>query len=109
MSPSFEAVARVDDIPEGELLAVEKSDGTRICLVNLGGGEILALSDSCTHQDFPMAAGTLLPDGTIECAWHGARFDCRTGAVRKPPATEPIPVYEVRVADGDVLVGARKG
>jgi hypothetical protein len=54
------------------------------------------------------AAVNVLPDGTIQCAWHGARFDCMTGAVRQGPALTPLPTYEVRV-DGDrVLVGTRK-
>ena len=103
----FELVAHVADVPEGELLRVERADGEAICLANLGG-EILAVSDVCTHQDFPMSSGALRPDGTIECAWHGARFDCRTGAVRFPPADEPLPVFAVRVADGKIYVGGRK-
>ena len=37
-------------------------------------------------------------DGTIECAWHGARFDRRTGDVRRHPATDPLAVFEVRGA-----------
>jgi nitrite reductase/ring-hydroxylating ferredoxin subunit len=81
-------------------------DGARICLANVGG-EIVALRDACTHQEFPMSQGTLLPDGTIECAWHGARFDCRTGAVVREPAVEPIPRHAVRVEDGMILVGER--
>jgi len=107
MPDDFEFVADLDDVPEGELLRVERSDGEPICLANLAG-EILAVSDVCTHQDFPMSSGALLPDGTIECAWHGARFDCRTGAVRFPPADEPLPVYHVRVADGKIYVGPRR-
>jgi 3-phenylpropionate/trans-cinnamate dioxygenase ferredoxin subunit len=103
----YELVAALDDVPDGELRRVERMGGEPICLANLGG-EILAVSDVCTHQDFPMSSGALLPDGTIECAWHGARFDCRTGAVRLPPADEPLPVYEVRVADGKIYVGGRK-
>ena len=103
----FEFVAHVEDVPDGELLRVERADGEPVCLANVAG-EILAVSDVCTHQDFPMSSGALLPDGTIECAWHGARFDCRTGAVRFPPADEPLPVYEVRVTDGKIYVGGRK-
>ena len=55
-----------------------------------------------------MCDGTLLEDGTIECAWHGARFDRLTGDVRRHPATEPLPVFEVTVSDGHVFVGPRK-
>ena len=59
-----------------------------------------------------MALGDVLPDGTIQCAWHGARFDCATGEVRQGPATDPLPVFEVRIDGDDVLVGpvsARSG
>lgn len=103
----FEVVARVEDVPDGELLGVEKSNGDRICLVNCDG-EIRAVSDNCTHQDFPMSAGLMHPGCVIECAWHGAMFDCRSGAVLRMPAVKPLPTYEVVVQDGEILVGPRK-
>jgi nitrite reductase/ring-hydroxylating ferredoxin subunit len=102
----FEPLARLDDLPEGALLPVTRSDGERVCLVN-EGGEIFAVSDVCTHQEFPLSDGTLLPGAVLECAWHGARFDCRTGAVREPPAEEPLPRYAVRVEGDAILVGGR--
>jgi 3-phenylpropionate/trans-cinnamate dioxygenase ferredoxin subunit len=40
----------------------------------------------------------------IECWLHGSRFDLRTGKPSGPPATEPVPVYAVRVDGDDVLV-----
>jgi 3-phenylpropionate/trans-cinnamate dioxygenase ferredoxin component len=79
-------------------------DGTPVCLYNRGG-EIGAVGNVCTHAEFAMSDGVLRPDGTIECVWHGARFDCRTGAVRRHPATDPLPVFEVRVEQGRILVG----
>lgn len=103
----FELVARVDDVPEGCLVGVVKANGDRICLLNFRG-EIGAVADNCTHQDFPMSEGTLLPNGRIECAWHGTVFDCRTGAVKHPPATERLPVFAVRIVDGHVYVGDRQ-
>ena len=105
--PPFIAVARLEDVPPGAIVAVVGSAGEPICLVNCDG-EILALSDVCTHQEFPMSLGTLLPDGVIECACHGARFDCRTGTVMLPPAEEALPCYDVRVENGEILVGARR-
>ena len=103
----FISVARLGDLPPGELVAAVGSEGERICVVN-SGGEIFAVSDVCTHQEFPISLGTLLPHGVIECACHGARFDCRTGAVVRPPAEEPLPCYHVRVENGEILVGARR-
>ena len=46
----------------------------------------------------------LQPDGTVQCSWHGAKFDCATGQVREGPAMDPIRVYETRVRDGEVWV-----
>ena len=100
----FENVASASEIPDEGVLAVVRSDGQRICLIR-SQGRVSAVADNCTHQDFEMALGDVLPDGTIQCAWHGARFDCATGAVRQGPATRPLPVYEVRLEDDRVLVG----
>jgi 3-phenylpropionate/trans-cinnamate dioxygenase ferredoxin component len=102
--PDYVDVAAVTDLPEGELLGVSLPDGTPVCLFNRDG-EIGAVGNVCTHAEFAMSDGVLRPDGTIECVWHGARFDCTTGAVRRHPATEPLPVFEVRVEQGRVLVG----
>jgi 3-phenylpropionate/trans-cinnamate dioxygenase ferredoxin subunit len=100
----FTDVAAVSDVAEGELFGVTLPDGAAVCLYNRGG-EIGAVGGRCTHAEFAIADGVLRDDGTIECVWHGARFDCRTGAVRRHPATEPLPVFSVRVEHGRVLVG----
>ena len=99
----FADVASVADVREGELLGVSLPDGEAVCLYNLKG-EIGAVRDVCTHAEFAMSAGTLHADGTIECVWHGAQFDCRTGAVRRQPATDALPVFDVRVQGGRVFV-----
>jgi nitrite reductase/ring-hydroxylating ferredoxin subunit len=103
----FEAVAQTGDVPDGALVGVKNSAGEEICLYNLRG-TIGAVCNVCTHAEFLLSDGVLRDDGTIECVWHGARFACATGAVRRGPAVDPLPVYEVRVADGTILVGRRK-
>ena len=104
----FEQVAQLDDLPENVPVAVTRPGGRQICLVRTQGGEVAAVGNLCTHQEFEMALGDAPGNGTIECGWHGARFDIRTGAVLQGPATDPLPVYEVLVRDGAVLVGPRK-
>lgn len=106
VAADFEAVARVSDVPPGTLLAVKRANGDEVCLYH-HGGVIGAVANECTHAEFAMADGTLRRDGTIECAWHGARFACATGRVCRGPAADPLPVYEVRVEDGRVYVGPR--
>lgn len=102
----FARVAALDDLPEGGLLGVVLPDGERVCLLN-DGGEVRAVGDECPHQGFALSSGELLGNGTIECVWHGARFDCRSGAVVRGPAEEALAIYEARVVGDDVFVGQR--
>jgi 3-phenylpropionate/trans-cinnamate dioxygenase ferredoxin subunit len=94
------------DIPDEGTLSVTLTSGDQVCLIRRGN-EVSALHDQCTHQGMSLSAGEVLPDGTIECAWHGARFDCVTGAVRRGPAEEDVKSYAVRVEGDTVLVAAR--
>ena len=100
----FEKLASVDDIPDEGVRSAVRSDGQRVCLIR-SQGRISAVANNCTHQDFEMSLGDVLADGTIQCAWHGARFDCETGAVRQGPALFPLSTYEVRIEGSSVLVG----
>ena len=107
VAAGFEPLADVADVPDGGLIGVKNSAGEEICLYNLRGS-IGAVCNVCTHAEFLLSDGVLRDDGTIECVWHGARFACQSGAVCRGPAVDPLPVYEVRVDDGRVLVGPRK-
>ena len=96
----------IHDIPDGGTLSVTLASGDRVCLIRQGD-RVSALHDECTHQGMLLSAGEVLPDGTIECPWHGARFDCVTGALRRGPAEEDVAAYVVRVEGNSVLVDAR--
>ena len=102
----FEEVAPLSALPEGELLGAVLADGTAVCLYN-DRGTIGAVHDVCSHAEFPMSDGVLHGDGTLECMWHGARYECRTGAVRRGPATKPLAVFETRVEGDRILVAPR--
>lgn len=99
----YEDVAALEDLAEGAMLGVTLRDGRPVCVFN-HREEIGAVGNLCTHAEFLISDGVLHADGTLECIWHGARFDCRTGAVRRHPAEEPLPVFPVRVEAGRVLV-----
>jgi 3-phenylpropionate/trans-cinnamate dioxygenase ferredoxin subunit len=105
-NPEFEPVASVSDLSEGMVLQRVRSSGEAVCLVRYNG-EISALSDICTHQHFSMSLGDLLEDGTLQCAWHGTRYDCRSGEVKQVPATSPLPVFQIRLEGETILVGPR--
>jgi 3-phenylpropionate/trans-cinnamate dioxygenase ferredoxin subunit len=94
-----------DTIAAGELRATRLSDGTPICVGN-ADGQLFAVRDQCPHSAFPLSNGTLLSGARLECGWHGAQFDCRTGAVLEGPADDPLVRYEARAMDGGVFVRA---
>lgn len=102
----FEPVGSLKDLPEGIASQRILSSGEAVCLIR-HRNEVSAVSDICTHQHFSMSQGDVLADGTLQCAWHGARFDCRTGEVRQGPAESPLPVYAVRIEGQMILVGPR--
>lgn len=99
----FVKVATADQLPVGSTLAIEMPDGLKICLAN-SDGEIYAIADRCTHADFPMSNGSVHGGATIECAWHGARYNMATGKPIRLPAIKPIKTYPVKVEGNDIFV-----
>lgn len=97
----FVRVAALADLPPNSLLQVEV-DGVKVCLAH-ADEQIYAFADNCSHRDFPLSAGTI-DDGTIECTWHGARFDMASGRATRLPAIKPIRTYEVKVEGGEIYV-----
>lgn len=47
-------------------------------------GEVLAYDDRCAHKRFPLSKGRLMEDGTLECAYHGLRYDVTGKCVMIP-------------------------
>ncbi|MGA4669765.1 non-heme iron oxygenase ferredoxin subunit [Propionibacteriaceae bacterium Y1923] len=68
-------------------------------------GEYFAIHNECSHGKVALSDGDV-EDCTIECYLHGSRFDLRTGAVLNLPATQPVPVYPVRLNGDDLEVDA---
>lgn len=97
----FQTVARLEDIPQNGLHGIEL-DGVSIVLAN-SEGEIFALHDECSHEEFPLSDGEIV-NGQVECMLHGARFDLRTGTVKALPAVRPVKSYDCRVRDGEIQV-----
>lgn len=101
MATEFVRVAALEDVPPGQLLSVEVG-GQRVCLAN-ADGEVYAIKDQCSHRDFPLSSGSL-EDHEVECSWHGARFDVRTGRALCLPAIRPVQTYEVKVEGGEIFI-----
>jgi 3-phenylpropionate/trans-cinnamate dioxygenase ferredoxin component len=97
----FIKVAELDEIEEGELMAVE-ADGEPICLAKVNG-VICAFSDNCTHISGPLFKGVLEGD-VLTCPWHGAQFNVHTGKVLRGPARQDLLTYPVRVEGNSILL-----
>lgn len=98
-------VASVDQLPAGERIVVEAGE-TYIAVFNVAGS-YYAVEDVCTHDEGPLAEGTVRDENSdnpkIECERHGATFELKTG---KPtfPAVVPVRRFTVRVENGAVQV-----
>ena len=99
-------VAALDDIPEGEGIAIDRAvTGTadNIALLRDEDGSIWALDDTCTHAEASLAEGWV-ENGHVECPLHASKFCLKTGAVDGLPATEGACPHRVEVRDGDVYL-----
>ena len=97
----FHRACSLSELPAEGAIGVEVS-GVPVAIVR-AEGEVYALRDVCSHAEVPLSEGEI--DGrTIECWLHGSRFDLRTGKPTGMPATEPVPVYPVKIEGDDVLV-----
>lgn len=94
-------LAALSDIPDPGVLSV-RWDGRAICLVRVGN-QVSAFVDECPHAGMPLSEGEVVGGCELECSWHGARFDCASGALLHGPAGEGLVAVPVRVVDGRVL------
>ena len=105
---AFQRLCSLTDVKEPGSLRVEL-DGARsdaIAVVRFEG-EVFAIEDVCSHAEVPLSEGDVEEfhgAPTIECWLHGSCFDLTSGRPTNLPATEPVPVYPVRVEGDDVFV-----
>lgn len=98
-----EKVCAVDELEPGTAQRFDVG-GQRIALVRVGD-EFYAVGDRCSHANVSLSEGDVHPeDCTLECWKHGSTFSLKTGEPTCLPATKPVPVYDVEVADGAVWV-----
>ena len=104
----WEFVCTTAELLPGEKRSVWAGD-TAILVFNLDG-DLHALEDRCSHEDFELSSGTFdAAEGSIECILHGARFDVRDGRTLCAPAYAPVAKFPVRVVDGAVYTRDDRG
>jgi len=97
----FVKIAKINELEEGKILT-KSTRYTQIGLTKVGK-EIFAFEDICSHDGEQISTGKL-ENGCVVCPRHLAKFDLKTGEALCMPATEPIPVYKVRVVGDDVEI-----
>ena len=101
----YQRACAVDDVEDGAAVRVVL-DGVPVAVVR-SSGEVYAIHDVCSHANVALSEGEI-EDQTIECWLHGSRFDLVTGRPTGLPATQPVPVYPVKIDGDDVLVSVTK-
>jgi NADPH-dependent 2,4-dienoyl-CoA reductase/sulfur reductase-like enzyme/nitrite reductase/ring-hydroxylating ferredoxin subunit len=90
--PDFVHGIAAAELQDGEML-LGHAAGEAVLLAKRGG-EILAVSATCTHYGGPLAEG-LIDGDTVRCPWHHACFDLRTGEAVSAPALKPVACWNV--------------
>lgn len=100
-TPQGVRLTSVADVPVGGA-AIATGGGSTWLLAQPQAGTVVCHSGICTHEGCPLSQvqGT---EGICPC--HGSRFNADTGAVVQGPATEPLAVQQVSVANGQVFLG----
>src|SRR5262249_44243536 len=69
---AWEAIADLAQLEEGDMMLVQL--GEPICIVRLYEDEVVAIHNTCTHQQQPLNEGYLQEDDTLICPAHNSRF-----------------------------------
>src|SRR5918996_4230763 len=93
---------QTEDLREGEMVGTAV-DGKPVLWAKVEG-KVYALGNKCPHRGFPLSRGKL--DGyTLTCAYHGGRFDIRTGAcIGHPTETYSCERFQVQTEQDGTIV-----
>ena len=99
----------------GKQIAVQ-AGGENILVFHLSDG-FYATQSSCTHLFLPLKKGKILDGCKVQCPFHRAQFDIKTGEVVKwanfPPGIQllnairsekALKIFPVNIEDGKVFV-----
>jgi 3-phenylpropionate/trans-cinnamate dioxygenase ferredoxin subunit len=96
-------VGPLSDLASGTACKVEIA-GIQVAVVRVDD-TVYALGDVCTHANVSLAEGEVWCDELeLECPKHGSAFNLLTGEPSTLPATQPVPVFDAAVVDGDIVV-----
>jgi 3-phenylpropionate/trans-cinnamate dioxygenase ferredoxin component len=101
--PRFVAVARLDDLPDGQFLRVVV--GNHSLVLARGGDAIYAFQGTCPHEKTDLAQGRI-ENGRLICPRHLASFALEDGQASRGWKLDALKLYPVHVAQGEIAVDA---
>jgi nitrite reductase/ring-hydroxylating ferredoxin subunit len=119
-TPDTGRLATLDELGDTGVTVVQHPDHGALA-VGMSGDEPFAVSNRCRHLFASLGEGHVAEDGCLECPWHGARYDVRTGQMTVGPggAFRPasglikgtmgrrkLATYPVEVRDGAIWLTA---
>lgn len=111
LKPPVQPEVEVSSVKVGKLDDIKKDSGTivrfgtkPVVLVRKAGGEMVALSATCTHLDCTVQYRSDM--GVIWCACHNGKFDLAGLNISGPPP-RPLEQYRVVVKGDEVFVSKK--
>ena len=101
--PNFLPARPLADLKPGEVVAVQV--GGHFLALYLVDGQPFCTEGMCSHEGLPIGDGGWLEGDEVQCPWHGARFNVKTGAVAAAPAEYPLRTFPVEVRDEHLYIG----
>ncbi|MBD3402421.1 Rieske 2Fe-2S domain-containing protein [candidate division GN15 bacterium] len=93
-------MGRLADLPPGAM--IEKQIlARRVAVVN-DNGTIVGIQSECAHMKASLAKGGV-ENGVLTCAWHGWRYDLKTGRCLSNPEFA-LKRYDVEIVDDDIYL-----
>ena len=86
---TWQPVANFSDVPCGKAMGCTLL-GTELVLARFHGGRLLAADVACPHKGARLSAGTTCGE-SLECPYHGWRFDQEGACQEIPSLVEPNP------------------
>src|ERR1041385_7062665 len=99
--PDFESGYDIDKVHDGGML-LGHAFGEAVLMARRGN-ELFAIGATCTHYGGPLAKGVMV-DCRVDCPWHHARFDLRTGEAIAAPALNDVACYNVEKRGGRFFI-----
>lgn len=103
MSVATVTVFALDDIEPGTAKRAIVA-GVPVAVVRIDD-DVYAIGDVCSHANVSLSGGEVwCEERELECPKHGSAFHLETGEPSVFPATQPVPVFDASVVDGQVVV-----